>query len=299
MSAWHHRAIVTMGLRPLAYHLAAVYYSLRFRFASLTVVENPVLVYQMGKVGSSSLAATVRNLVSQNSGVYHVHHLTDKGLDEMRSRSVVAGRAYPGPGYWQGKYVKWQMTQQPKHRWRVITLTRDPVARNLSAFFQSLSLWAPNAIERFAAGEREILFEQLLQIFLRDYPHQKPHMWFERELEAVFGVDIYDFEFDQSSGYNIYDWGNVSLLVMRLENLSRCYRPALAVFFDKDTSDLVLVRMNEAAQKEYHLCYRAFLDWLILPEDYLQEQYSSRYAQHFYSEEERKRFSRKWQKRGL
>lgn len=297
MNAWHHRAIVTMGLQPLAYHLAATFFDLRLRLASLTAEADPVLVYQMGKVGSSSLVATLRNLVPQSS-IYHVHRLTDEGLDEMRLRSSAAGRAYPGLGYWQGKHVKRRMTQKPERSWRVITLTRDPVARNLSALFQSLSRRVPNAIKRFAAGERESLFEQLLQSFLRDYPHQKPHIWFESELRAVFGVDICNFEFDRSSGYSIYDWGNVSLLVVRLENLSQCYRPALAAFFNKDTSDLELVRVNEAAQKEYHSCYRAFLDWLVLPEDYLQDQYGSRYAQHFYGDEERIQFSRNWQRGG-
>jgi len=296
MSAWHHRIITTLDLQSLVYHLVRGYHELRLRLASITKKEPPVLVYQMGKVGSCSLVATLKKLVPE-SNVYHIHRLTEEGLDGVKTRSLSKGRAFPGSDYWQAQYVKTRIMQQSGDNWRVITLTRDPVARNLSAFFHTLPLWMPNAIKRFVAGERQSLFEQLLQVFLRDYPHQKPHIWFQCELRAIFGIDIYKLEFDKSSGYSIYNHGNVSLLVMRLEDLDQCYRPALAAFFNKDTSCLDLVRVNEAVQKEYSLCYRAFLDWLVLPKEYLQDQYGTQYAHHFYNEKERMQFSKKWMKR--
>lgn len=295
MTSWHHRTISALGLQPVAYRLAEVFHGLRFRFANSGKREEPIIIYQMGKVGSSSLAATIKELVPATT-VYHVHRLTGEGLNDIEQRATSRGRVMPGPDYWTARYLGRALANYPHASWNLISLTRDPVARNLSGFFQSLSLWSSNALERFRAGERRTVFEELLLIFLRDYPHHKPHVWFDNELKEVFGVDVYSMRFDQSSGYSIYRRRGVNLMVIRLEDLSSCYRQALAAFLNRDTSHLPLVPANISDQKRYNLLYDKFLEWLVLPDDYLEDQYSTHYAQHFYSEAELMSFRRKWSK---
>ncbi len=57
-----------------------------------------------------------------------------------------------------------------------------------------------------------------------------------------------------------------------------------------------MVRANDASDKEYNTLYSTFLKWLVLPEAYLKEQYSTRYARYFYSEIELTQFHQKWLK---
>lgn len=294
MSALHHKFILALGLQPLAYRFAEAFYSLRFRLSSMKTTGNPILVYQMGKVGSSSVTSTLHALVPQIA-VYHVHHLTNDGIKDNELHSIAAKRAFPGPGYYHAKQIQQKLLKHAGgKRWRLIALTRDPVARNLSGFFQRISLWSADAIRRFSTGERKSLFDELLGIFLSAYPHHKPHDWFNAELENVFGIDVYETKFDRASGYGIYHGVNADLLIIRMEDISSCYRKALYSFLHTDTSHQPLLRANESGQKEYSELYREFLGWISLPEEYLEDQYATRYSRHFYSAAELKLFRQKW-----
>jgi len=47
--------------------------------------EDPIIIYQMGKVGSSTIYQTLKKLKLKNS-MYHVHILSDQNLDEAIDR---------------------------------------------------------------------------------------------------------------------------------------------------------------------------------------------------------------------
>ena len=55
-----------------------------------------------------------------------------------------------------------------------------------------------------------------------------------------------------------------------------------------------LVSANRAAEKPYPRHYKEFKDWLVLPAEYLDHMYGSKFAQHFYSPSELERFWQKW-----
>lgn len=295
MSLWHHRALIRLGCRSLSLRLVEGYYHVKFRIRKSRAAGNPIAVYQMGKVGSSSLLATVEELLP-NRLVLHIHNTTDEGLETTLQRSNVRGRAYPGPMFYAGQYFKKEIASPLGERWNLISLTRDPVARNFSGFFQSLNLWAPDALEQYARSRRTGVFESLLATFLNDYPHSRSSQWFDDELSPSVGVDILNQRFDVSAGYSIYrDW-KADLLLIRMENLSACYRNALSEFFQTDTSSLPLINRNEGSGKRYRDLYRDFMYWIRLPPSYLREMYSSRYARHFYSPSELESFRRRWSK---
>ncbi len=210
MAHWHHRLLLALSIEPIAYRLAQAYYETSLYLEEAAKQRDPIIVYQMGKVGSSSLYATLKSVVPDRM-IYHVHNLTNEGIEAINYRSTSRMRAFPGPGYWQARHLYRKITARSnQQRWHLITLTRDPVARNLSGFFQSLPLWSTTASRRFSNGERQSLFEELLDIFLQQYPHDYAHRWFDFELKKVFDIDIYESTFHKDSGYNIYNGANAS-----------------------------------------------------------------------------------------
>ena len=68
---------------------------------------------------------------------------------------------------------------------------------------------------------------------------------------------------------------------MRLEDLNRCAPEALREFFGPDR--IVPDSKNIGGAKVYGELYRDFVAQLRLPEEYIQEMHSTRYARHFYT----------------
>jgi hypothetical protein len=96
----------------------------------------PVLVYQMGKVGSETVARSLGDEQLARS-VYHLHFLTPQGLaraaETYREHWRPDGNAHH---VWDGEFIRERLQEAGDgEQWPVITLVRDPVARNLSAFF--------------------------------------------------------------------------------------------------------------------------------------------------------------------
>ena len=108
----------------------------------------PVLIYQMGKVGSKSV---FWSLSRQYPGVVlHTH-------------------------YFNADHTNWRVRRL--YHWVVagampliiISLTRDPISRNVSAFFENF--------ERFTAvpfHKANLSLEELKAIFLTKYKHEQP-----------------------------------------------------------------------------------------------------------------------------
>ena len=88
---------------------------------------------------------------------------------------------------------------------------------------------------------------------------------------------------------------HIRALVMRRESLDRAPR-ALARLIGRD-EPVPLPRTNVAEDKDYAELYRGFLDAIRVAPEVLDRAYSSRFARHFYSEEERAGFRRRWEGR--
>jgi hypothetical protein len=297
VTAWYHGVILALGMQRLAHRLVGTLHDLRFRVDAYRKPGPPIVVYQMGKVGSTSVVNTVRAHFPDRP-VYNVHHLTKEGLDYTADAYALQGRAFPGYAYWVARYLYGRVDAATEGRWSVITLTRDLVARNVSGFFETLAAWypgwCPRTYDRLDTSARLSLFSEMRGVFLERYPHDVAAGWFEAELEPVLGIDVLAKEFPRALGYDVYRGDRADLLVMRLENLSSCYQTALSVFFGRDVSHLDLARANVAEEKPYKRFYQEFSSWLVLPDDYLQRMYSTRYARHFYSETELSEFRKRW-----
>ena len=233
----------------------------------------PVIVFQMGKVGSSSLTAGLRALRPPHE-VFQVHLLAELDLQESRVRE-----RYTDPAGTLTQFVKARALAEriarSDRRWTVVSVVRDPVERNVSAFFEVITEFVPDALER------ETDVAELTDVFLHRFEHSAPITWFPSQMEPVFGIDVHAVPFDVTRGWSTYESARARLLVLRQEDLSRVGAAAVGEFLG--VGDFALVDANVGDDKRYADLYRRFKAEVVLPGEYLDRMYDSDYARCFYT----------------
>lgn len=262
------------------------------KFALAHLGSRPsVIVYQMGKVGSQTVTETLR-ASAPHLRVFHVHSLTKEGLADAERRYR---RSFPrdrrvAQHFIEGRYLRRRLGDPSNWPWKVITLSRDPVAHNISGFFQTLRYHPDLSVREWSPEYQQALTER----FLSAYPHRRPLDWFDVELRRTLGVDVYSRPFPREQGHAAFSSDRADVLVIRLEDLSRCARDSLSSFLG--IRDLELISTNVAAEKAYADLYSRFTKELVLPEEYVESMYVSKYARHFYSDDEIAGFRQTWLK---
>lgn len=296
------------GVARRSFLFAKAHYKLGLSNPSRT---NPVIVYSVGKVGSSSVAATLE-VALKGRNVAHVHWLraeqlrADEAYYKRRARDYWGKRQMSRfmPRYvWLGQQLGHAVkSATPGTVWDVVTLVRDPVARNVSSFFQDLELmfdfWPAQELKARPVDE---IAARLVEMFLDSYVADgslleiggDPLTWFDAELKPVFGVDVFAKPFPVSRGYDTYSSANARVLLLRLEDLDRVASTAFAEFLGATAEKVV--QSNDAAGKVYSAVYSRFKKLLELPSEYLDRMYCSSYSKHFYSEQELARFRSRWE----
>lgn len=267
-----------------SYVLNSLYQELKSRFDPI-YKRNPLIVYQMGKVGSETME---RSLASYDlrRPMYRVHALVEENMYLDLHAANVTPREYfkRSRNLFVSKYLAREIARD-LHRghWQVVTMVRDPVAQNISSFFQIADLLIPRFSERAQANELSV--GELLDVFLQNYSPDGIYVhWFDVEMKPTFGVDVFRTSFPKDAGYTVYRDGNVDLLLLRLEDVDRCAPMAFREFLGLD--DFQIQRKNEAEYKGYYRLYKAFREQAVFPRRYVDGVYASKYARHFYSDEE-------------
>ena len=255
--------------------------------------KEPLLVYQMGRVGSTSI---VRSMVTSglDAPIYHAHFLTPAGselMEQLKSSHRSWRARYRSRLYLrQSQLLSQWVHKQHAPRFKVITLARDPVAVNISGFFHNLYAWLPELAAE--SGYQTLDHSEIVQIFLERYPHHIPLTWFDTELKQVLGIDVFQTDFPISKGFKIYHSVHTDVLLIRMEDLDRCGPMAFKEYLGMDC--LELTKANVSSEQPYASLYRAFVERAALPSSYVDRIYGSKYACHFYTETERSRFKKKW-----
>lgn len=295
------KSIIRKLVRSCPYPIAESLYHLSFSLNSAG--KTPVLVYQMGKVGSSSVCASLTK-ARPETPLHHIHVLTNQGIawEEVphfgQKRGWFRKSGLPNSSsIIHSKYLAKQWAQDKCRKpWKVITLTRDPIARNVSSLFATIERWIPDFEERRANNDLDLA--QLSAFYLTEF-HQKldlykmPFQWFHVELEQFFGIDILESEFPRTTGYKIYSGDGVELLLIKLEYLERCFTEAIKKFLG---IDIPLVNARMAADNSYYPVYKEFRQFLRLPDDYIKKMYACEYVRHLYSDAEIADFTKKWKR---
>jgi hypothetical protein len=160
----------------------------------------------------------------------------------------------------------------------IVTLVREPIARNISSYFEHLdAIWnMPNAHE-------SVSLELLIEGFRNRYTHEEPLTWFNDEMLPVTGIDVYEYPFP-ASGHVVVRRENVDLLIMKSELPDGTKAAALSQFLGM--RGLALAPANRTLDKTKGLMYRQFLDALQLGDEYVERMLENRFARHFYTSAE-------------
>ena len=241
--------------------------------------RTPTLVYQMGKVGSSTVVRTLGNL-PLSTPIVRVHSLhpakVSEDIETLRESL----------GYLREHVVTSSTLVQKQLDWgefpcTVITLTREPVGRAVSFAFQDWRRQLPEVSDM-----REIEPEQMVELVMQKLRpgslHADPGQWFERELKSVFGIDVMAVPYDFEQGYVKIQSGPVDVLIIRMEDLNRSLGAGLADLYGLDHEDIQMKRSNVGGNKEYANLLAEVKDQLTIPPSVSDRVWSTDYARHFY-----------------
>jgi hypothetical protein len=241
----------------------------------------------MGKVASKSIMASLRQQRSVRA--FHVHLLSPENMERRRSafQQVMAERDVSflfTPGL-----AMYRNLIQSGRKLNIITLIREPISRNISAFFQNLDFWHL----RYRYHD-SITLPELIQEFLRHFPHEEPLTWFDDEFRAATGINVYDRVFPKEKGYQMFEEGRVRVLVMRHDLDDRVKGVLVGELVGIE--NFAVTRDNSSENKAYADVYRKFCSTAVLPASYISEMLDSKYVQHFFPASEIEAIKRRWLK---
>ncbi|MEO8069013.1 MAG: putative capsular polysaccharide synthesis family protein [Flavobacteriales bacterium] len=238
------------------------------------------LVYTLGKVGSSTIYATLKKRLP-GVPLHHVHFLSSEYLDVRLPKL----NDYFKKHIALGRRVLAELDKHKGKRIKIITMVREPVARDVSALFQT---WRGRFGDvPFDAKSNADLIADLKG---RNFHHTLS--WFTEEFQAWTGVDIHSLPFDKERGYSVYRTDLYDILVLKLEKLNDCSGPAMREFIGLDLSRLELANIGE--EKLSRDKYRSLAAEIRFTPAELDAVYGSKYMQHFFSAEEIAGYRAKW-----
>jgi len=240
-----------------------------------------VLIYQMGKVGSTALANAF-------PGAIHLHSLYGHSPNPMLWRAINRGplKALRRQGF---ECLKRKLIRKRKIV-KVVSLVRDPMARDISSFFQDLPHWLAKHLNQSSISVREENFSLLEEAFETTFDHSYCLNWFDKEFYRFTKVDIYEHPFDRTSGFSIINSGKFSIFLGDIGRLN-LWKEELNTFLGHDLS---LKEKNRGQKKWYAPLYKEFLSSYRPSGELIAKLYDSRLANHFFSDSNRLIMEKRW-----
>lgn len=246
--------------------------------------ENAVLIYQPGKTGSMTL---YKSLSGMDIRTCHCHYLYEYSNDE--------------------NYLAWCKRVRDKYRGKIIVPIREPISRDISAYFQYLSTRLAAVIETYEVTD---IYKGFVQMYYEPLTKENNYndrylcKWinyakngyefdfFHTELEKYFGIDVFAYPFDTEKGYSVIKKDGIDLMIIQAERMNDL-EDEIASFLGLENFKMTSENIGDA--KEYAWLYRNFKQNMKLPKEYVDFYYKDNKAfQHFYSKDQRDSFYEKW-----
>ena len=244
--------------------------------------KKPIIVHTMGRVGSSTVAFACDELDGYET--YHTHFLNQQSIDDLLRRAERRGRKI-APNISRSLVVLNDILPKTDEV-KMITLVRDPVARNLSGCFA-------NFLTKKPRSEGALLTRQEVQDQFDQFYHDRPLWWFDRELKEALEIDLLAHPFSKEDQFQRLKFGQIDLLAMQAELDDEIKLRVLQEFLG--TNKLGLKRRNVHAKKDDR--YGQFLQYAPVTSDYMDKFYDQPYVNHFYTTEAIAEFRKKWSSR--
>jgi len=244
-------------------------------------------VHQVGKVGSQSVFRALQEQVDVPVYQTHVLNTTLRYFNEEEPAPPAGCDALP-PHVIRAQELMSRFLQ-PGRPLAIITPVRDPVARNISGFFQNL-----NRFPHLIADGGYAPMADFLDTFFTQWKHREADDWFKYNYLQPFGVDVFTHPFNRERGYDSFADGNRVFLLMQMELDDATKAEAVRSLLGLRSFSLA-ERVNVSGDKPYAEVYKAFLDAIRLERGYLDEVYATRVAEHFYTPEQLAGFRATWE----
>ena len=247
---------------------------LKSRVATLRVIcsRKPLILnYQSGKVGSSSVAEYLKQ-----TGVHewHLHRFFNTPIHDKQPKNKIF--------YFIDLFI-FALAVKFCKRIYVVNGFREPVSRDIAMFFHSFEHNGENP---------EAPYKELLDSFHQKFTVGDSHLWYDREFNRLFGINIYDIAFDKDAGYVVFRRGNLHFFIYNLSKLDTL-EPQLRDFFG--LKSYRLIRANDSSDKFYEGSYKQFLSQYRLKNECIEKLRKSRFYSHFYDKDEIERSIERWQ----
>jgi len=197
--------------------------------------------------------------LTEGKTTHIIHSMGKTGTTSIKESFTLAHIPFLYAHYLNGPHIPEKLTLDDNFYY-VISPIREPVRRNISAFFENY----------YQQGKAT------MSDFIHNYPHHVPLLWFDREIKGFWGVDVYEEEFDVDRGWQIYEAEKARILVIRMEirmeNFS-VWSQAYQALTSDEAPELVHTHRTDDLE------YRRFLK-----EEYSDFITQSKYARHFYSD---------------
>jgi hypothetical protein len=254
-----------------------------------------IAIHQMGKVGSLSIWTSLRRSMIEQP-IAHTHILHPADIKQQVSDKI----KFLSCGHISKQDISSLLIRQLldrgeglDHSWKIITLMRDPIARNISMFFMASSQPSMVSEDYLSRAQAEHDVDGLIQKFVHQFGHKKYASWFDLHLNEPFGIDIFNSEFPKSKGYQILKFPhNIEVLVLKLEQYNDWHKQAFKEFLGIE--DFPSKKANRATERSYSDIYAQFLQQAKFPAEFLRAVYDSKVMRHFYSEAEVAGFMQRW-----
>lgn len=258
----------------IKYALNNIFTNNKLRCAFEVMLYDPILIWQPGKVGSSTIA---KSLGQRNIRFVHIHDLRQDNYESTID------------------YNNRLSLLRNLEKVQIISLVRDPIARSISHYFEH---WHLDGYSLFDASFDESnlnMYQRIIAFTEREAKTgQYGFMfdWFNQEIKEILDIDIYQHDFDKNKGYQFIYQDNIELLLIKTEKLNDC-QEVIGKFVGAD--NFKLVNKNVGNQKPYKFVYEAIKKSFRIPEHIINFYYKGNKAMdHFYTSEEKENFIKKW-----
>lgn len=230
--------------------------------------EKNILIYQMGKVGSTTIESSIENSL-------HLHTLynnTPCWIHQKMRRPGILGKLIINIG----NFIKRSAIKRRK-KVKIITMVREPVSRDISMFFQNLPYWYVEYVNANQIDIREGGIEFLKDVFDESFDHKYQLEWFDKEIKKLTGINIFNENYDVDKGYLKITKGKYELFLFRLEDIDKALQP-LSIFVEKK---IELKEKNIGNKKWYACIYVDLKKTIMTDEEYVLKMKNTRFSKFF------------------
>lgn len=242
--------------------------------------EDSVFIYQMGKVGSTSLENSIKNGI-------HIHSFYEGNTTcKVRNEGLKKFGLIHYILQIEQSVFEFSLRRAFRKRksTKIITLIRDPFDRNLSMFFHDLDAYLFSAHTNCLNTRTRPIptrnqSQQLLkQVYEEEFDHNYVVDWFDMEFKRMTGIDIYKYPFNKSLGYSRFSCDETSILCIASESLSNL-EDVISEFLGQTVN---LSVENRGEDKWYSSVYTAFRENYRLPMSIEEKILQSKFYRHFF-----------------